>query len=115
MKASIDKNGAITVTITKTVELRTNKQREFIKTLVTQDKTYRGEDAHARWTALYNAYDLYYDVDIRAEHEEYNKQLGWEISRLSFMDNTKRMGRLLYVASKLYRNEFEAYIEEYME
>lgn len=109
---SVNKNGEITVL--KTVKLEEEKMRKLIKTIVTEEGMYTGDLAHERWTTLYNAYDLYYGGNIRELHEEYNKRVGHPVSRLSFMIGKDLFNQLFYVASKLYKTQFEVHVEDYI-
>lgn len=115
MEIKVNENSEISVLITKKVTLSDIHQRRLIKKVVTQNEYYKEEEAHDRWSALYNAYDMLYDCDIRSEHKEYNSNRCCNMSRINFLISTNRISKLLCVASKLYKKEFEQYVSDYLE
>lgn len=112
MAVNVNKNGEVIVL--KTVKLEEEKMRKLIKTVVTDENTYSGDLAHERWTVLYNAYDLYYGTNIRELHESYNQRIGHKVSRLAFMISEGFFNQLFFIASKVYKNQFEIYVEDYI-
>ena len=111
MAITINRNGVIS--IEKTVELNKEQINLLIRKAVTQDGYYTGDDLHDRWTALYNAFDLVYGTDIRAEHKKFNRCRA-TASRVRFLMETDQIDMLLYVASKLYKKDLEEHILEFV-
>lgn len=112
MKIEINKIGEIVVT--HKVSLSEEKQRKLIKQIVTKNGYYHGDEAHDRWTVLYNAYDIIYETDIRSDHEKYCDKY-FKVTRLEFLINTEQIDKLLHVTSRLYRKELEEYITHFIE
>lgn len=101
--------------VEKSVALDNKEMRNLIREIVSGDGEFtEAEWIHNRWSCLYNAFDLHYNTDIRAEHDQYKLLVDKKASRLAFVEKCEMLGKLLYIASKMFPNEFEKYVVEYV-
>lgn len=87
------------------METRTENQRLLIKRIVTNNELLKGEDAHKRWSDLYDFYDGYFGTNIRLARKEYNITCYPKVSIINFVAETKQTDKLLYIASELYKKD----------
>ena len=97
--------------------LNTKQQKELMNKIISNGGYYKDESLHSRWSVLYNAYDMVYNLNIRQMHEHYKNTAirDSKISRVDFIIKSQKMDKLLSIAMKLYRKEFKKYICEYIE
>jgi hypothetical protein len=115
-----DENKSVTINTDGTVSIKMEYQLQFddaqmkkiIKTIVTNYDEYEGEDAHYRWSLLYNAYDLYMGGDIRKEHFE-ARFPSIKTSRIDYIADIGKLADLFYIACKLYKAESKLVLNDY--